>query len=201
MKIYKDIEQLTPEWFAVKCGKVSASHMSAVMAKGKGKTRHSYMMKLLAERLSGITQESYSNGSMQWGIDTEPQAREAYEMANLVKVEQVGFVEINDYLGYSPDGFVGTDGGLEIKCPDSATHLKYILENRMVTDYSRQVQSTLWMSKREWWDFVSFDPRIQLKPIWSIRVQRDEAKIKEIAIETELFIDELKELLTKIKGE
>lgn len=199
--IVHEMQQGTPEWFAVKCGKISASNMSAVLAKGQGKTRGAYMMKVLAERLSGVPQESYTNAAMQWGIDTEPMAREAYEAATLNVVQQVGFIECSEILGCSPDGLIGDDGGVEIKCPNTATHLQYILDGKLPSEYACQIQSTLWMTGRKWWDFVSFDPRIQGKSrLFHIRVERDEAKINEIEIGVELFIQELKELEAKIKA-
>ena len=209
MIIHK-MQQGTPEWHAVKCGKVSASNISAVLAKGRGnaesKTRKTYLMRLLAERISGLPQDTYMNGAMQWGIDTEPQARAAYEFETLNAVEQVGFVEINEFLGCSPDGLIDADGGVEIKCPNTTTHLQYLLDNTMPAEYVCQVQSTLWMTDRQWWDFVSFDPRI--KPdggknlcLWSIRVERDEKKIGEIKDGVNKFIDDMLELEQKLKGE
>ena len=203
MIIHK-MEQGSPDWFEVKCGKISASNISDVLAKGQGKTRHSYMMRILSERMTGIPKETYTNGAMQWGIDTEPQARAVYEFETLNAVEQVGFVEVDEFLGCSPDGLIDADGGIEIKCPNTETHLQYILDNRLPPEYVCQVQANLWMTERQWWDFVSFDPRI--KPdgknlcLWKIRVERDEKKIKQIAVEVELFIEELKELERKMKG-
>ena len=199
--IIHTMQQGSDEWFDVKCGKISASHIKDIMAKGTGKTRKKYMMKLLYERKYGIYQHSYSNGDMQWGIEHEEEAREAYEMEKLVVTEQVGFVEIDDYLGYSPDAFVGDDGGLELKCPLSTTHLQYILEPQsLVKDYSWQLQGTLWMSGRERWDICSFDPRTYDVPLLIVSVERDEEKIKQIAVEVELFKDKLKELESKVKG-
>ena len=205
-KIIHTMEQGTPEWHAVKCGKVSASNISCVMAKGRGnaesKTRKSYLMRLLAERISGLPQDTYTNGAMQWGIETEPQARAAYEFETLNAVEQVGFVEVDAYVGCSPDGLIDADGGVEIKCPNTTTHLQYLLDGTMPAEYVCQIQSTLWMTGRQWWDFVSFDPRIpNSKCLFVVRVERDEAKIKEIAIGVEIFIEELKELEAKFKGE
>lgn len=200
--IVHTMQQGTPEWFAVKCGKISASNMDAVLAKGQGKTRKAYMMKVLAERLSGVPQESYTNAAMQWGIDTEPMAREAYEATTLNVVQQVGFVECSEMLGCSPDGLIGDDGGVEIKCPNTATHLQYILDGKLPSEYACQIQSTLWMTGRKWWDFVSFDPRILVKArIFVTRVERDEEKISEIEQGVLLFIENLLELEDMIRGE
>ena len=197
------MEQRTDEWYTVKCGKIGASSMSDVMAKGRGnsesKTRRAYMVRLIAERLSGQPQETYQNAAMQWGIDTEPQAREAYEADTLNVVEQVGFVEASEFLGCSPDGLVGDDGILEIKCPNTTTHIEYLLSDRLPPEYVNQVQSQLWITGRKKCYFVSYDPRLTVRPYFCVVVERDETKIKEIAIETEIFISELLELEAKIK--
>ena len=201
--IIHEMPQLSDEWFAVKCGKISASNMSAVLAKGRGnsesKTRKSYMCRLIAERLSGMPQETYTNGSMQWGIETEPQAREAYEMAKLDTVKQVGFIEVNEYLGCSPDGLVGEDGLLEVKCPNTSTHIQYILDGKMPAEYVLQVQTQLWVCERQWCDFVSFDPRVTVRPFWCIRVERDEKKIQDISDGVDAFVEEMETLIAKIK--
>lgn len=195
------MEQGTPEWFAVKCGKISASNMSAVMAKGKGKTRMTYMRRLLAERLSNIPQETYTSGAMDRGVETEPQARMAYEELNLVVVEQVGFIEVDEWFGCSPDGLVGDDGLVEIKCPNTATHVGYVLDDKMPTDYALQVQTQMLVTERKWVDFVSFDPRVPSIPIFQVRVDRDESKIQQIKDAVDDFVAELKELMAKFTGD
>lgn len=200
MKIHT-MQQRTDEWYKVKCGKISASSMSDVLSKGKGITRRNYMLKLIAERLSGIPQETYCNGAMEWGINTEPMARLAYEETTLCAVEEVGFVEQDNFVGCSPDGLIGTDGMLEIKCPTTTTHLEYILSGNGSKDYEIQLQSQLWICQREWTDFVSFDPRVPCKPILITRVGRDEKKIGDIAEGVALFIAEMLELENQIKGE
>lgn len=204
MKIH-DFNQRTPEWYAVKCGKIGASSMSNVLAQGRGnsesKTRKNYMLTLLAERLSGIPQETYTNGAMQWGIDNEDFARNTYELETGNTVTQVGFVEFNEFLGCSPDGLVGEDGLVEIKCPNTSTHLQYILDGVMPSEYINQVQTQLLVTGRSWCDFVSFDPRVPCRSFWTIRVNRDAKKINEIEDGVALFVAELLELERKIKNE
>jgi len=200
--IIHTMPQRSDEWSAVKCGKISASNMSDVLAKGQGKTRRAYMMRLLAERISGIPQENYQNSAMLWGVENEPLAKEAYEASTLNVTEQVGFIEVDAFLGCSPDGLIGDDGGVEIKCPNTSTHLEYILAGKVPPEYICQIQSTLWMTGRVWWDFVSFDPRIPDKRrLFVVRAERDEAKIQEIEIGVKLFIEEMLELDSKSKGE
>jgi putative phage-type endonuclease len=193
-------EQRSPEWYAVRCGKVTSSCISDVLAKGKGITRNKYLRRLVAERITGLPKATYHNGAMEWGTLTEPMARDYYEALNFVNVQQVGFVEANGYLGSSPDGFIGEDGELEIKCPDSDTHLTYLEEGRMPSEYVTQVQGQLWITGRKWCDFMSYDPRFTCRPAFIIRVERDEKKIQEIAEGVGQFIDEMKELERRIRN-
>lgn len=190
-------EQLSDEWFQARLGIPTASNFSKILAKGQGKTRKAYMMKLLAEIETGIPQESYSNSSMEWGIETENQAREYYKGYKKVEVEQVGFIKCSG-IGCSPDGLIGEEGLLEIKCPDSSTHLEYILANKMVSTYIPQVQGQLLVTGRKWCDIVSFDPRVTNRPFWCIRVGRDENKIAEIQKACDAFLYDLNELIEKI---
>ena len=199
--IIHEMQQRSDEWYAVKCGKISASSVSDVLAGGKGITRKKYMMRLLAENVSGIPQETYKNGAMEWGIETEPLAKRAYEDSNYVAVKEVGFVEIDEFTGCSPDGMIGDDGLIEIKCPNTSTHLGYILENKMPSEYVLQVQMQLWVCDRKWCDFVSYDPRVPKRPLWSIRVERNEEKITEIKDGIKKFVAEMLDLKNKIETE
>ena len=194
VKIHK-CEQGSDEWFAVKLGKVSASHFSEVLNKKAG--RKTYMYRLLGERLSGESYEGYSNKIIERGTVVEHDARAYYEALH-GKIEQVGFVELNDYVGCSPDGLVGLDGLVEIKCPQPNTHIKYIDKNKMPTEYYAQVQGNLWVTGRKWCDFISFVPQVKSKPFWMIRVQRDEEYIATLAVAVETFISEMKELEARI---
>jgi putative phage-type endonuclease len=193
--------QRSEEWYAVKCGKISASSLSDVLAKGKGITRRNYMLRLVAERLSGIPQKTYCNGAMEWGIATEPIAKAAYEEHTLTAVQEVGFVECDEFLGCSPDGMIGEDGLIEIKCPETPTHLDYILSGGMPSEYAVQVQGQLWITNRQWCDFVSYDPRLPEEcRLFVRRVERDEKRIDEIKQGVALFIDEMLETEKKVKG-
>ncbi len=202
MKIFDDIIQGSPEWDAVRVGRVTASNFSAATSKGKGsppsKTRKDYMIKLVAERLTGLPAESYSNKAMEWGSETECAAREYYEALNNVSVRQVGFIARDDDVGGSPDGLVGDDGMLEIKCPFSTTHIKYILAGKMPAEYVKQVQGNLWVAERKWCDFVSFDPRVKQRRYFCKRVYRDEVLIKEQHIKVIMFVDEMKAMLNRL---
>jgi len=193
--IIHNCEQGSEEWFAVKCGKISASHFGDVLNKKTG--RRTYMLKVLAERMSGESMNGYSNKAMEDGIETEPLAREYYEQL-FGEVQQVGFVELNDYVGCSPDGLIGDDGGMEIKCPYPNTHIDYILKNKLPAVYVPQVQGNMWVTGRKWWDFVSFCPKIKDRPFWYIKVERDEKYIVNLASEVDRFIADMQELESKI---
>lgn len=197
MKIY-DCEQGSDEWFAVKLGKVSASHFGDVLSKGS--TRATYMYRLLGERLSGEAYESYSNKAMERGIEVEAEAR-AYCEALYGVVRQVGFIELDENVGCSPDGLVGNNGLIQIKCPYPSTHARYIIDNKLPAVYKPQVQGEIWVTNREWNDFLSFDPRIASRPFWKIRVYRDEKYINVLKIAVETFISELLDLEKRVSNE
>jgi len=189
-------EQGTPEWFTFRLGRVTASHFSDVLSTGS--TRKTYLMKLLAERMTGEPLETFSAKWMEEASETEPQARDYYAELNGVGVEQVGFIELGDDIGCSPDGLVGDDGMVQIKCPFPSTHLGYILKGTLPSQYKAQVQGELWVADRQWSDFISFDARVKSRPYWSVRVLRDETYIKELEAAVTKFADELNTLTAKV---
>lgn len=170
-------EQGTPEWFAARLGVPSASMFSKlVTTKGTWSTQaDSYINQLVAEQLTGEREEIYQSHHMIRGVELEPEARDLYCLMNDVEVQEVGFC-LHDTLnaGCSPDGLVGEDGGLEIKCPAPATHVEYLRGGVLPSRYKQQVMGCLWVTQREWWDFVSYHPT--MKPL-IVRVERDEEYI------------------------
>jgi len=160
------MEQRTEEWFAARCGKVTASRVADIIAKtktGYSASRENYLAQLVCERMTGKPAESYSNVAMQWGTDQEPFARAAYEAAKDVLVEEVGFAihpTIKD-AGASPDGLVGEFGLVEIKCPNTATHIQTLLDQKVPEKYIVQMQWQMACTGRQWCDFASFDPRME----------------------------------------
>jgi hypothetical protein len=196
MKII-NVEQRSPEWYAARLGVPSASNFDKiVMVKGeRSKQAEKYMYKLAGEILSGTAEESYQNAAMQRGTELEAEARNLYQMINDVEVEEVGFC-ITDGYGCSPDGFVGDDGLIEIKCPQMATHVGYLLDAKAPTDYFQQTQGQLLVTGRKWCDFVSHYPAI--KPL-IVRVERDEKFLKALKSELESFCQELKDIVEKLK--
>jgi len=191
------MEQRTDEWFAARCGKVTASRIADVMARtrnGYGASRANYMAQLITERLTGKPVNGYTNAAMQWGTDTEPLAREMYMLETFATVEEVGFVphpEIEN-AGASPDGLVGDDGLVEIKCPNTATHIDALLNETIADKYLKQMQWQMACTGRKWCDFVSFDPRLpEEMQLWIKRVERDDELIAEMEKEVQKFLAEL----------
>jgi len=191
------IEQGSPEWFAQRLGKVTASRVADVIAKtktGYSTSRENYMAQLVCERMTGVVAESFSNAAMQHGTDTEPLARAAYEAYADVLVDEVPMIQHPEIeaAGASPDGLVGDEGLLEIKCPNTATHIDTILSQTVPSKYNIQMQWQMACTGRKWCDFVSFDPRLpQELQLFVKRVPRDDAYIQMLEEEVIKFLREL----------
>jgi putative phage-type endonuclease len=198
------MEQRTEEWFAARLGKVTASRVADVIAKtksGYSASRDNYMAQLICERLTNTQGESFSNAAMQWGTETEPLARSAYEALNGLLVEEVGFVQHPkiEMAGASPDGLVGLFGMLEIKCPNTATHIDTLLSQTVPTKYITQMQWQMRCCERQWCDYVSFDPRLpQDLQLFVKRVEFDAAYVATLEEEVNLFLKELDDKVNKL---
>jgi len=198
------MEQGTDEWFAMRIGKVTASRVADVIAKtksGYSSSRDNYMAQLVCERLTGQKGESFTNAAMQHGTETEPLARLAYEVSQNVLVDQVGFVPHPSIkmAGASPDGLVGDDGLIEIKCPNTATHIETLLSETVPTKYFTQMQFQMACTGRQWCDFVSFDNRLPAElQLFVKRVPRDEMYIKLMEAEIVQFLAELDDKFNKL---
>lgn len=197
--------QGTAEWFAERCGRVTASRVADVTAKTKtgwSASRANYAAQLIAERLTGVAAESYSNAAMQWGIETEPQAKAAYSFLSGNPVVDVGFVAHPSIAmsGASPDGLVGEDGLLEIKCPNTATHLDALLGAEIDGKYIKQMHWQMACTGRAWCDFVSFDPRLPVNlQCKIIRVNRDDELISSLEVDVAAFLEEISAKLERLK--
>lgn len=191
------MEQRTDEWHAARLGKVTASRVADVVAKtktGYGASRANYMAELICERLTGVPQDSFVSSAMQWGTDTEPLARAAYEAASGELVIETGFVPHSHVAssGASPDGLIGEDGLLEIKCPNTSTHIDTLLGQSVPAKYMTQMQWQMACTGRKWCDFVSFDPRMpEGMRMFVKRVQRDDVMIAELVKEVTIFLEEI----------
>jgi putative phage-type endonuclease len=200
------IEQGTPEWHQLRAGKVTASRVADILAKtktGPSASRQNYLIELALQRTTGVIQESYSNAAIEHGIQTEPQARVAYEVKTGNFVDQVAFVDHPSIKGFgcSPDGLVGDKGLLEIKCPNSATHWEYFKSKEPPKKYFIQMQAQLAVTGREWCDFVSFDPRMpERSQLLVVNVPRDNEFIVYMEAEIKQFLDEVEAEVQQMKG-
>lgn len=199
------MEQHTEEWLKLRAGKVTASRVSDVMAKiktGEAATRANYRAQLVAERLTGQPQESFTNAAMQWGTDTEPLARDAYCLHTGIIVAEYGFVHhpnIKD-AGCSPDGLTECGNLIEIKCPNTATHIETLLAKKAPAKYVPQMQFQMACTGSEWCDFVSFDPRMPEKhQLFVFRVARDEEFIKAMEAEVVKFLEEVQTTINELE--
>ena len=198
------MEQRTDEWFAARLGKVTASRVADVVAKtktGYSASRENYMADLIVERLTGQKASSFSNASMEWGTEQEPNARAAYSARTGELVEEVGFIDhpTIPMSGASPDGLVA-DGLVEFKCPNTSTHLDTLLADEVPVRYVTQMQWQMACTGRPWCDFASYDDRLPAHlQMFVKRVQRDDKRIAELEIEVTKFLNELEEKLNKLQ--
>jgi putative phage-type endonuclease len=200
------MEQGTQEWFMARLGKVTASRVADIIAKtksGYSTSRQNYLAQLVVERLTQKPTETYTNAAMQWGTDTEPLARAAYEIKHDLMVSEIGFVPhpVIAMSGASPDGLVGDNGLIEIKCPNTATHIETLLNDTIKSEYKTQMQWQMACTGRLWTDFVSFDPRMPEKhQMKIIRVNRDESVVQTLEKEVTEFLAEVDKTIERIKN-
>ena len=198
------IEQGTTEWHLLRLGKVTASRITDVLSKGKsGESagRKNYRMELVVQRLTRLPGESFTSAAMEHGVLTEPKARFAYEAEKQQFVEQVAFVDHPsiEWFGCSPDGLVN-DGLIEIKCPNSTTHIEYLTDQKPPAKYIPQMQCQMAVTGRQWCDFVSFDPRLPDDlQLFVVRLERDQEYIEAMEAEVKKFLSEVDEMFTKLK--
>lgn len=199
-----ELIQGSPEWFAARVGKVTASRMADLCARTKsgwGASRANYLSALVCERLTGAKEETYVNAAMQWGTDKEPEARAAYEFLTSNPVDLVGFIDHPKIpmSGASPDGHIREDGSLEIKCPNTATHIEFLLEQEIPLKYMLQMQWQLACSGRQWADFVSYDPRMpEGLRLFIKRVPRDSVLIPTLEKDVRDFLAELDSMVSQL---
>ena len=203
MQIIKDIEQGTDEWLKLRLGVATASNFDKIIttAGKESESLKKYALQLATELMLEIPEPTFKNDIMARGNELEALAKEAYQEETFNVVEQITMFKSDcGNFGYSPDGLVGNDGLVEIKCPLATTHFKYLIDNKMPSDYWQQVQGGLWVSQRKWIDFISFNSYFKEKKLFIIRVERDEefiAKLAELANKVILLRNEL---LNKLEG-
>lgn len=197
------MEQRSEEWFQARLGKVTASRVADVLAKiksGESASRRNYKIQLVSERLTGEKQETYINQAMQDGIDREFYARERYVQQH-GEVEEVGFIQHPTLeAGASPDGLVGDDGLIEIKCPLGTTHTETLMTQEVPSKYIPQIQFQLLVTGRKWCDFVSFNPMFpEHLQLFVRRVFADKEYQAELEVEVSKFLDEVNDVINKLK--
>jgi putative phage-type endonuclease len=202
---YLNVDQGTPEWLAARTGQVTASRVKDVVGKLKnGKesaARASYKLEMLSEILTGKAVEHFVSMAMDFGSENEPLARACYEIEKGVEVERIGYVKhpAIERAGASPDGLVGDDGLVEIKVPNTTTHLQYLIAEEVPSDYIPQMMWQMACTGRQWCDFVSYDPRLPSDfGLFVIRLHRDDKQIGEMEREVERFIVEVNEMAERL---
>jgi hypothetical protein len=191
-----DMDQGGEEWAQVRLGIPTASKFATVMAKGEGKTRSEYMRKLAGEIITGEPMDSYTNAHMERGRTMEDEARDLYAFLTDAEIKRVGFIK-NGQKGCSPDSLVGDNGGLEIKSALAHIQIERLLRGDLPPEHKAQVQGSLWVAEREFWDFVSYWRNL---PLFRFRVTRDEPYIKNLAGEIDRFNDDLADMVERIRS-
>lgn len=195
------MEQGTEEWKLARLGKVTASRVSDARAKAGTATRANYIADIITERLTGSPIESYTNAYMEWGTANEPLARAAYEIKTAIWVEQVAIVNHTTIPNFaaSPDGLVGMEGLLEIKCPKTSTHLNWMLKGTVPSEHKNQMLAQLACTGRKWVDFLSFDPRLpEHLQMFVVRFEPDPKDIDDLEADVMTFLTEVEIMQRKL---
>ncbi|EDM66168.1 Exonuclease [Moritella sp. PE36] len=210
MIIHKTLKQGSDEWLKIRLGKITGSMVHNLMSNGRGGKpslmTKNYMIQLIADKLTGKPVEQFKSKEMQWGNDYEDEARQRYEFDSGNTVTEIGFFELNDYVGYSPDGVIYGDGLLEIKCPKSTTQVKRFFElvvkqETIHDEYKPQIQFGLLVTGRKWCDFVSYDPRLPERSGYlTERVYRDEEYIQDMQQRIDVFMFEMAQAISVIQS-
>jgi putative phage-type endonuclease len=199
--IIDSYKQYEPAWFKARLGNPGASNASKILTNtgDPSKQTKEYMYQLAGEVVAGKHEETYQSTHMTTGLEREDEARMVFAMNYEVEVDQVALVYKDDKRMFhaSPDGIIGTETGIEIKCPMIKTHVKYLLDGKLPTDYFAQIQMSLYVCEREHWHFCSYYPDL---PLFTVKVYRDEKWIARLEKELESFCFELSGLITKLKG-
>jgi predicted phage-related endonuclease len=204
MKIIRGIQQGTQEWLDLRTGRVTASRFKDIMTSGKGTefgaTFDSYVFELAIEKITGECVSSYKSEAMQRGNDMEPIAALRYCMESGETIEEITGILVNDDVWISPDRLSGEKGLLEIKCPNTTTHVKYTRGEGVPSAHDAQVQGQLWGAEREWNAFVSYDDRWKLRDYFCFKAYRDEDFIKKLESRIKIAIEKRDALIYELKN-
>ena len=197
-------EQRTEQWLLDRLGHVTASKADCVLAGKETAKRQGYIIQLVTERLTGQVQDSFTNSAMAWGTEQEPVARAVYQstLAGDLFVEEIGFVKhpTIGWLGASPDGLVG-DGLVEIKCPNSTTHVEYLMDGKVPAKYKPQMMVQMLCTQRKWCDFVSFDPRLpEDLQLFVVRFEPKQEELDKIESAIKDFLTEVDKATNKLRS-
>lgn len=201
------MEQRTEEWLQARCGSLGASQLNEALATTKtgwGASRENLKNRIIAERLTGIPAETFQNAAMIWGVENEDNARKAYEAATGVFVDEMGIAyhPVLKHTHASPDGLVGDDGLIEIKCPNTTTHIETLKAKKAPSKYINQMMWQMRCTDRQWCDFVSFDPRLPSHlQLFIVRVERDEAIIADLEAKVAEFLTEVEKEIERLNEE
>jgi len=193
--LFHNVEQNTDEWMGLRRGKFTASSFKNLMMKDTTVTYKKELQRVAFERVTGKSPEFYVNDAMIRGHELEPEARSWYEVQANNFVDNGGFYELDEWVGASPDGIID-DGLLEIKCPLFNTHIEYLMNEKLPTEYKWQIQGQLYVCSAEWCDFISYHP--DLKPLL-LRVERDDKAIKKLEETLKVAIEKTQEIIERIK--
>lgn len=191
-----NMEQRSDEWFAIKKGKASASRAQAIGNGGKG--LENYVIEIMAEYYSIAERENYINEHMQRGIELEPIAKQVYELEHDCEVREIGFAEYNEYIGCSPDGLVGKDGMIEIKCPCDRIYLGILINEKIDSGYVWQCQMNMLILKRKWCDLIFYNPNFK-KSMYIKRLKADKKTHEKLLKGFEKVEEEIIKIKNKIK--
>jgi hypothetical protein len=196
MVVYEDLDQNSPEWFAARLGIPTASMFSAILAKGEGKTRKSYMHRLASEIITGEPTEGFTNAAMERGHEMEPEARNYYSFLHDIEPQRVGFIRNGD-KGCSPDSLIGENGMLEIKTKRADLLIDVLDKGEFPSEHKAQCQGALWVAEREWIDICVYWPKM---PVFIKRAYRDDAYILTISAAVRAFNDELQQTVARVRA-
>jgi len=195
MQIY-NFEQGSEEWFKVRLGKLTASNAQAIASNGAG--LDTLIFEKVAELMTGKMKESYTNIDIERGNELEKMARNSYELETGIIVKQVGFIELNEFVGCSPDGLIAEDGLQEIKCKNDSNFARFLYDRKIDTEHVWQMQMQLFVTGRQYVDYVLYNPNFP-KPIIITKVMRDEVSISKLNVGIMTGVAKIKSILEKIK--
>lgn len=188
-----DIEQRSDEWYAIRCGRLTGSDFHTFM--GNSETKKNKLLQKACEKITGkIEDDHYISADMQRGIDLEDEAVFLYEMQSGNEVKKVGFIELDEFVGCSPDGLVGDDGMIECKAPKDSVYLKQVIEDKIKPEYYTQIQYNLYVSGRKWCDYIAYNKNFEL---FVKRFERDEPYIEKIKVAINECVQVIKENIEK----